>query len=137
MTPFLLDTDAVIDVLYAIGGTVTLVRGLQAQGGTLCTCDIVITEAYSGLHPHERPRAEAFLSSLQFLPASVGAARQAGEWRYDYARQGIQLPTTDCLIAAIAAEQHATVVTGNIRHFPMPGVATLALPRPGSGSGRQ
>ena len=109
----------------------------MGDGRTLCTCDIVITEVYSGLRPHERPRAEVFLSSLQFLPASPNAARRAGEWRYDYARQGIQLPTTDCLIAAIAAEYDATVVTGNVRHFPMADVATLALPRPGGGPGRR
>jgi hypothetical protein len=51
---------------------------------------------------------------LRFFATSPGAAKQAGLWRYAFARQGVQLATTDCLIAAIAHERGAALVTGNM-----------------------
>jgi predicted nucleic acid-binding protein len=39
------------------------------------------------------------------------------------------LPLTDALIAATAVEHNATVVTGNVRDYPMPEVSILPLPR--------
>jgi predicted nucleic acid-binding protein len=48
----------------------------------------------------------------------------------------LQLSTTDCLIAAIAVEHQAQLVTGNRRDFPMPEITVVPLPRPG-GSTRQ
>jgi predicted nucleic acid-binding protein len=72
---------------------------------------------------------EALLSSMQVLPTSMRAARQAGIWRYDFARQGQQLASTDCLIAAIAHEQRAILITGNLREYPMPELRQLPLPR--------
>ncbi len=105
MARYLLDTDSGIDFLYNIAGSVALPQDLYSRGDTLCTCDIVIAEVYAGLHPHEHARADQFFSSLQFFPASAHAARKAGEWRYAFARRGQSLPTTDCLIAAVA-DQH-------------------------------
>ena len=131
MTRHLLDSDSVIDALNGVGETLALLQQLTQQENTLCTCDVVIAEVYTGLTPQERGRAEAFLSALEFLPTSADAARQAGEWRYDFARRGTALATTDCLIAAVALEHQATLVTGNVRHFPMPDLSTLPLPRGG------
>jgi tRNA(fMet)-specific endonuclease VapC len=129
MTRHLLDSDTVIDALNGFAPTLALLQRLTRQGDTLCRCAIVTTEVYAGLSPAERSRADAFLSSLESLPTTDTAAVQAGIWRYDFARTGITLATTDCLIAAIAAEQGTTVVTGNRRHFPMPDVTVVPLPR--------
>jgi predicted nucleic acid-binding protein len=128
MTRYLLDTDAVIDFLYNIAGSVELVQGLFSRGDTLCCCDIVLAEVYAGLHPHEQARAEQLLTGLEYLPTTPEAARQAGAWRYAYLRQGQTLPVTDCLIAAVSVSHGATVVTGNIKDFPM--TELLPLPRP-------
>jgi hypothetical protein len=136
MTLHLLDTDAVIDLLYDIQDTLLLVRGLGDHGETLCTCDVVLGEVMSGLHPHERARANDLLDGLLYLATTPAAARQAGEWRYAYARRGQQLAMTDCLIAVTAADHTAVIVTGNTRDFPMPEVTLLPLPRPGRGTPR-
>src|SRR4051812_7355662 len=128
MTRYLLDSDSVIDYLKGFSGTVTLLQGLDAQGETPCSCDITVAEVYAGLDEPDRGRAERLLRTLEFLPATHEAARTAGEWRYIYKRQGRILSTTDCLIAAIALEYRATIVTGNIRHFPMPELTLLPLP---------
>jgi len=125
----LLDADAVIDHLKGFAPTRELIADLIRRGEQLCTCDVVIAEVLAGSHEDDRPHAEQWLFALEFLPTSPMAAWQAGRWRYDFARQGRQLPTTDCLIAATAVEHGAAVVTGNERHYPMREVALVLLPR--------
>lgn len=129
MTLHLLDTDAIVDFLKGFASTTAYIQALPTQGHIGCSCDIVIAEVYAGLAPHERASAQQFLSSLQFLPTTEAAARQAGSWRYDFARRGVTLPTTDTVIAAVALEHGASVVTGNLRHYPMPGITLAPLPR--------
>ncbi|MHB8576570.1 MAG: PIN domain-containing protein [Dehalococcoidia bacterium] len=88
-----------------------------------------MAEIYAGLAPREREADQRFLSSLQFLPTTEAAAQQAGMWRYDFARRGVTLSTTDTLIAAVAAEHGASLITGNVRHYPMAGITVVPLPR--------
>ncbi len=133
MARYLLDTDAIIDYFFGIPSTVALIQDLHARGETLCVCDVVIAEVYAGLHPEHREPAEQFVFACAFLPTSPAIAQQAGRWRYDFARKGVALATTDTLIAAVAEAHSATIVTGNIRHYPMPEVALLPLERAKSG----
>lgn len=84
-------------------------------------------EIYSGLGERHELRAESLLAVSAYLPASEAIAKQAGEWRYFYARRGIQLSTTDVLIASTAFAYSATVVTRNARDYPMPEIYVLAL----------
>jgi predicted nucleic acid-binding protein len=83
----------------------------------------------------EQSRGEELLRSLRFFATSPGTARQAGLWRYAFERQGVQLATTDCLIAAIAHERGASLVTGNLNDYPMLELRRLPLPRRQRGSG--
>jgi predicted nucleic acid-binding protein len=131
MTWYLLDSDAVIDYLKGFPASVALIQQLDAQGDALCSCDVVVAEVYSGLDMSDRPRAQRLFEVLTFLVTSPASARQAGEWRAYYKRQGHTLSTTDCLIAGVAWEHGATIVTGNTRHYPMPEVTLLPLPRRG------
>jgi predicted nucleic acid-binding protein len=130
----LLDTDAVIDQLKGFPATVALLQQLHAAGGELCVCLITIAEVYAGLDPRDRPRAQQFLDACSYLATSPAIARQAGEWRYQYRRHGIAISLTDALIAATAHAHQARLVTGNIRHYPMPGLSLVSLPRPGRSS---
>jgi predicted nucleic acid-binding protein len=132
---YLLDTDAVIDFFKGFPSSVELIQQLFQQGENLCTCAVVMAVVYAGLNPTERGRGEELLGSLRFFATSPGAARQAGLWRYAFARQGVQLATTDCLIAAVAHERGATLVTGNMDDYPMPELRRLPLPRRQRGSG--
>ena len=137
MTRRLLDSDTVIDALNGVAPTLSLLQRLTQQGDILCRCAVVTAEVYSGLLPAERPRAAVFLSTLELLPVTDGAAQQAGTWRYDFARHGTALSTTDCLIAAVAADHGATVVAGNARHFPMSGLTVIPLARGRQGPRRR
>lgn len=131
----LLDTDALIDFFKEVSSAVEIIEELYRQGDTLCTCAVIVAELYSGFRPVERERGEQLLEAMLFFPATRGAARQAGLWRYEFARRGKQLATTDCLIAAIAHEHQATLLTGNVDDYPMPDVRIISLPRPPRGSG--
>jgi len=127
MSRYLLDSDCIIDHLRTRPPAVALLRRLFAQGDDLYVSDVVLAEVYSGLHDRDRARAVELLAGLGFLATAPTAATQAGEWRYRYAREGRALATTDCLIAATAQAHDATLVTGNIRDFPMPELRLLTL----------
>jgi hypothetical protein len=129
MALYLLDSDAVIDYINSFQPTISLLQDLLAAGEILCSCDVVIAEVYAGLNPQGEVRAAAFLPTLRFLQTSLSVAEQAGRWRYNAARQGRILTTMDMLIAATALAHGATVVTANIRDFPVPEVSLLQLPR--------
>jgi len=123
----LLDSDTIIDYLVRRPPAISLLRRLDEQGETLCVCDVVLTEAHSGFSEQARAEAEGFFASLRYLPTGPEAAIQAGMWRYQYRRQGRQLSTQDCLIAATAYLHGAVLVTGNLRDFPMPEITVLPL----------
>ena len=129
MTRYLLDTDAVADFLNGFTTTVQLVNDLYSRGDVLCTCSVVIAEIYSGLRHRDRPRGDELFESMTTLATTPSASRQAGIWRYDFARRGQQLSMADCLIAAIAHEHGATLLTGNVNHFPMEEIRLLPVPR--------
>src|SRR5713226_6338432 len=128
MTDHLLDSDAVIHLLRGTPACVAFVEGLRTQGDMLCTSDVVIAKVFSGQHPEHRAVARRLLGSFSFLPTRPAAAELAGEWRYRYRRQGIQISTTDALIAATAFIYQVDVVTGNVKDYPMPEITILTLP---------
>lgn len=127
MARFLIDTDALIDYLNERPEATILLETLAASGETLCLCDIVIAEIYSGLGSRPSAKAVSLLESAEFIVLNADDARQAGIWRYDYARQGRQLSTTDVLVAAAAFKANATIVTANVRDYPMPEVRVLSV----------
>jgi predicted nucleic acid-binding protein len=129
MARLLLDTDAVIDYLKGYAETVALLDRLDDEGETLCICDVVVTEVFAGLLPRDYEQGVSFLETCEFLSTTMESARQAGEWRFQYARSGMTVATTDAIVAAVAHHHLARVVTANMRHYPMPEVSTLALPR--------
>ena len=52
----------------------------------------------------------------------------AGAYRYTFLRQHRKkLPTADTLIAAVARHQHATLLTNNVRDFPMTDIVVERL----------
>ncbi len=130
MAYYLLDTDAIIDYLAGVAGSVKLIQELYDRGDFLGVCDVVIAEVYSGLRPQDREKGQKLLSACSFLSTEAEDARLAGGWRYEYARRGVTLSTADVLVAATAYGHKAMIVTGNKDDYPMDEVDILALPRP-------
>ncbi len=123
----LLDSDAVIDHLKSRSEMNRLIARLIHSGDTLCTCAVVLSEVHSGLHPADTDRAMRFLASLSFLTSTPEIGQQAGTWRYTFARQGRAVATPDALVAATAHFYGASLVTRNVKHYPMDEL-TLASP---------
>jgi hypothetical protein len=129
MARYLIDTDAFIDYLNGMPGATALLSTLANDGETLCLCDVVIAEVFSGIGSRPSPKAESLIAAAEFIPISMEDAIRAGIWRYDYARQGRQLSTTDTLVAAAAFQVGAIVITADLNDYPMPEVSLLPLPR--------
>jgi predicted nucleic acid-binding protein len=91
-----------IDHLRGRGEVVDQITALVHQGHRLGFCGINVAEVYSGLRPEEQDRADRLLDALDFHDIPREAAKQAGQYRYDFARQGVALSATDSLVAGVA-----------------------------------
>ncbi|MBI2908442.1 MAG: PIN domain-containing protein [Chloroflexi bacterium] len=127
MGSYLLDSDTLIGYLRGRKAALNLLAELHEGGGLLGVCSINIAEVYSGVAEAERPAVARFLDALHYFETTAEAAKLAGQYRYEFARRGISLPVADTLVAAVAAENHAVVVTGNIKDYPMTEVRTIDL----------
>ena len=59
------------------------------------------------------------LRSLQLYPISFPVAELAGLLKRDYGEEGVTLSLADALVAAVAIHNQLTLITENIKHFPM------------------
>jgi len=115
---FLLDTTALIDFFRGRRQLIELLNKLTEEA-PLAACPITVSEVFSGVRPGELLKVEEFLEALEFYPISYKASRQAGLYRRAYQKKGISLSLSDTLIASVAIENSLTLVTNNLRHFPM------------------
>lgn len=119
MARFLLDTSVLVDISNGLEPSTTQLERLLDSPNETCICAVVIAEFFAGVPPDERPRWETFLGQLRFLPATFETSLAAGRYRYDFARRGVAFVTPDALIAAVARQWDAMIVTENLKHFPM------------------
>jgi predicted nucleic acid-binding protein len=127
MSRYLLDTTALIDFSKGREPAFSLVHRFIQDADEVGVSPINVAEFYSGLAASAWEVWDEFFEPLLLWPISLSAAKQAGKFRYDFARQGVQLSTTDTLVAAVALEQGATLVTSNIKDYPMDDVVLLPL----------
>ncbi len=128
MTKYMLDTTVLIDHLRGRRQVIELVTGLARAGNELGVCSIGVAELYSGLRDKHRAVAAQLIDSLEYWEATREAAKVAGSYRFGLARSGTALTTTDALVAAIAREHGATLITANTRHYPMTEIELLQQP---------
>ncbi|MBZ5724713.1 MAG: type II toxin-antitoxin system VapC family toxin [Acidobacteriia bacterium] len=129
MATLLLDTSVTIDAINGKRKRNELLKELLQQGHLLACCPINVTEVYAGLRSHEETRTLNLLESLQYYPLTWPVARLAGELKRDYGRKGITLATTDVTIAAVALYHELTLVTDNLKHYPMKELDLYPLPK--------
>jgi predicted nucleic acid-binding protein len=125
---YLLDTSVIIDALKGKQNRDQLFKELLQQGHLLACCPINVTEVYAGLRSHEDTRTRELLESLQYFPITWPVARLAGLLKRDYGRKGITLATTDATIAAVAIHPQLTLITDNLKHYPMRELSIYPLP---------
>lgn len=127
MTRYLLDTDALIDFSKKREPATSLILSWIDGTDTVSLCAVTVAEFFSGLTLSQAGSWQDFVMSLTYADISLEAAMQAGQDRYRHARSGSILTTTDMLLAAIARDIGATLVTGNAKHYPVEGLSLLSV----------
>jgi predicted nucleic acid-binding protein len=128
MSTFLLDSSVIIDTINDKRRRAQLLEDLILQGHLLACCPINVTEIYAGMRPHEEIRTGEVLTSLQLFPITFPVARLAGLLKRDYTKKGITLAITDVTIAAVAIHNRLTLITDNVKHYPMKDLMLYPLP---------
>ena len=129
MTTFLLDSTVLIDYLRGHREVIAHVQKLARDGHHLGVCVINVAEVFAGMLEHERSATERLLGWLDFLDIPYETAQAGGELQADLRRQGVgpaELP--DALIGATALAYGATLLTRNVKDFPLPGLQVERLP---------
>lgn len=119
MATYFLDTSIIIDALNNKRGRRGLLLDLLKQGHLLACCAINVAEVYAGLRPKEEKATEEFLRSLEYYHITWPVARLAGLLRRDHAKKGVSLSIADTTIAAVAIAHDLSLLTDNVKDFPM------------------
>ena len=125
MTDHLLDSTALVDYFRRRRTAIDLLERLEAQGHRLAVCAVGLAEVYSGFDARERIENGPIIDRWFYYETTPAIAKEAGRYRYEFARIGTTLSATDSLIAAVAVANDATLITNNLRHFPMPEIRLL------------
>ena len=122
---YLLDTTMIADHAHGFLPALKLLAHLYEDGADLFTCDVITCEALSGGTDDHLEAVAHLLEPLEFVATSPTAARWAAASRLKRHRAGGKLGLGDSLIAGVAAELGATVVTRNRPDFERQGIEVL------------
>jgi predicted nucleic acid-binding protein len=84
---------------------------------------ISVAELYAGMRPEEKHATDVLLDGLVIIPIVREIAEVAG--RFKSRAKSRRLELADCLIAATAFVEGATLATGNTKDYPMPEITVL------------
>lgn len=127
MPAFLIDTDVLVDLSKKQPSAIAWFKKAFEENLELAVSPINIAEFYSGISHKERLNWDNFFEVLEYWTITKNISRQAGIWRYNFARTGTSISTQDCLIAATALAHNAILLTKNIKDYPMPGIKLLSV----------
>lgn len=86
---------------------------------SLALSAIVVAEFLSVVTKEEEKMFAALLDKFGSLPVDTAIARIAAFYRKEYQKKGYKLRLPDCLVAATAKFYDATLVSFDIKDFPM------------------
>ena len=119
MRQIVVDTDVLI--LHLRGNeSVRAILKEAAQDSLLCCSAITIGEIHAGMRDEEIEKTLKLLNSLAVIDVDRKIAALAGDYRRTI--KSHQLELDDCLIAATCVINRATLLTCNIKHYPMQGI---------------
>ncbi len=124
---YLLDTDTVIDCILGTGNIRERLQGLIERGDEVALCPVTVAELYSGLSEKRRVKWESWLLALSYWHIGFDVAAQAGLYRRTASEAGRTLATADSLLAALARDKGAILLTSNIKDYPMKDVRVMSL----------
>ena len=80
---------------------------------------MTVAEVLAGMRAPEETATRQLLDGLAHLPITAAVAEKAAEIQRTFRNRGQTIPLADCLIAATALLEKATLVTANGKHYPM------------------
>jgi predicted nucleic acid-binding protein len=119
MSDYLLDTNILILYLRKTKGYYELLDSL-AKDDTLYISAITRLEIIRGMKEREKEKTFDLLDSLETIDITIEIADKAGELIRSWKTRGIILEDADALIAATSLHYDLSLVTTNVKHFPMP-----------------
>lgn len=122
MPSVVVDTDILIHFLRGSEVAKSFLRTVTGEAAPCCSV-ITVAEIHAGMRTSEKKATQELLDSLVILPVTREVAEVAG--RLKQASRQIRLELDDCLIAATALLEGATLATGNRRHYPFPSLTIL------------
>jgi predicted nucleic acid-binding protein len=124
---YLLDADTLIDYILDRGNARPRITAMIEQGDVVAVCAITVAEVYSGLSDKRRGIWENWITALSYWHINIDVGMRAGTYRKTASEPGRTIPVTDALLAALAYENDATLLTSNIKDYPMKDVRILSL----------
>jgi predicted nucleic acid-binding protein len=125
LAEYLLDSDVLIDWLKGKRPEVELLERLASERHALAVNAISVAETFAGFSADEVDQVYRLVKGFDYWVIELPVAILAGQYRNHYARRGRPLAVPDTLIAAQAVARDATVITRNVRDFPMPELKVL------------
>jgi predicted nucleic acid-binding protein len=122
---YLLDSTLLIDHANRDEPAAKLLERLYSEPHELYTCDVVTCETLSQGDASHLRHLRVLLDALEYIATSPNAARWAAASRLRRHRAGGKLGLGDSLIAGVAAELGATVITRNRPDFERQGIEVL------------
>lgn len=129
---YILDTTVLIDHALDKYGASELIERLLGDTGDIYVCDVVVAEALAKGSDDEVRTVERLVDAFEYVATTPSAARWAGASRRRLGRTSNRR-LADSIVAAVAWDFDATVVTRNPRDFTSQGVQVLAYGQPPAG----
>jgi predicted nucleic acid-binding protein len=122
---YLVDTTVLIDHALDRYGASDLIARLLGEAGDILVCDVVVAEALSKGSADEIRTVERLIDAFEYVATTPRAARWAGASRRRLG-QASRRRLADSIVAAVAWDFEATLVTRNPGDFDAQGVSVLA-----------
>lgn len=116
----LLDTSTIIDILRGREEVVALVEELASFGVRFGITCVNVAEIFAGMKKPEEETTRTYIDSFSYIDIDRETAELAGTLFRNYRTKGKTLSVTDTLIAACCLKNNLTLITANVKHFPMP-----------------
>jgi predicted nucleic acid-binding protein len=113
------DTSVLIDHLRGDARAIATLVDAVERGDELWSVTVVRTEVLAGMRPVERGATMSLFGAIRWHDVTIELADRAGELARAWMRSHPGVDTVDYLLAAAVEDLGASLLTRNVKHFPM------------------